>query len=119
MERRKMIYEGSIKMKKLYSAIIAISMAAAFVPAVSADTQTNENPLALEQILVSENFDGATITRPVTNTVASIRLEGTDKFRYCTTNWGPLSLQRASIQDGAYLHTFTKASDTYKYAYIE
>ena len=114
-----MIYEGSIKMKKLYSAIIAISMAAAFVPAVSADTQTNENPLALEQILVSENFDGATITRPVTNTVDSIRLEGTDKFRYCTTNWGPLTLQSASIQDGAYHHTFTKASDTYQYAYIE
>ena len=76
------------------------------------------NPLSLEQTIINENFDAAKITNPLTGSNIPVRIEGTDKFTYSTTAWGSLAHQRASIQDGAYHHTFYRPDDTYQVATV-
>lgn len=104
---------------KLLSAVLSTTIAGAgtLVCPLSASAQS-VNPLSLEQTIINENFDKAEIKRPVTGSEIPARIEGTDKFTYSTTAWGSLARQRASIQDGAYHHTFYRPDDTYQFATV-
>ena len=106
---------------KLLSAVLSTTIAGAgtLVCPLSAYAQS-VNPLSLEQDIIYENFNEAKITNPLTNSDTPVRIEGTDKFTYNTTKWGSLARQRASIQNGAYVHTFyeyDKTDDVSDYQY--
>ncbi len=99
-------------MKRLQSTILAMSIFASLMTPVYATDEVTKNPLSLEQTIVSEDFNSAKITRPVTNSNEYIRMGGTDGFAYHTTSWGYLSRQKASIEDGRYVHTFFEYDKT-------